>query len=142
MRHDKINKKNNFMFLGGFAVFWIFVMLIIAGLGTGWNTCENRMLQGLSCSWWQGCNIFSQKSAETIEVSSTEGIIEDINELRPSNAFFPPMFYESSYQSIETTEYNSIDIKPMKAIRFGRERDASGVQNDVHVVAMPGYFFK
>jgi hypothetical protein len=30
----------------------------------------------------------------------------------------------------------------MKPIIFGRERDPSGVQNDVRIIALPGYFFK
>lgn len=148
MRHDEINKKHNFIFLGGFAVFWIFIMLIMAGLGKGFQACENRMLQEPFYSWWQGFSPSQhpeQMKSTTVDVLLPEDNnvqLLDINELRPFNALFPPMYYEMSSQSPETKWYNYIDMKPMKAIRFGRERDASGVQNDVHIVAMPGYFFK
>ncbi|MFH1096956.1 MAG: hypothetical protein ABH886_00765 [Candidatus Desantisbacteria bacterium] len=144
MRNNETNKNHNLIFLGGFAVFWIFMMLIMAGLGKGWNACENKMLQGSLFSWWHGDASSSQQPAGTIEVLSTKSNEEllDSNELMPSNTFFPPMYHESSYEGSKEKWYNSIDTKPMKAIRFGRERDASGVQNDVHIIAMPGYFFK
>jgi len=134
MHNDETNKNHNFIFFSGFVVFWIFMMIIMAGLGKGWNACENKMLQGTLFSWGQGGNSSSQQIAGTIEVLLPESNDEllDITELRPYNAFYPPMYYESP----ETIEYNHIDIKPMKAIRFGRERDASGVQNDVHIIAI------
>ncbi len=146
MRHDKSSNKHNLIFLGGFAVFWIFIMLIMAGLGKGFQTCENMMLQKPFYSWWQGFSSppYPKSMKSIIDVLLPEDNVEmlDINELRPFNALFPPMYYEMSYQSPETKWYNYIDMKSMKAIRFGRERDASGVQNDVHIVAMSGYFFK
>ncbi|MFH1860695.1 MAG: hypothetical protein ABH870_06770 [bacterium] len=147
MRQDEINKKYNFIFLGGFAMFGIFIMLIMAGLGKGFQTCENKILNDPSGSWWQG--FLSPRYPESMKTTAVDVLLSDnnvelldINELSPSNAFFPSMYYEMSSQSPETKWYNYIDMKPMKAIRFGRERDASGVQNDVHIVAMPGYFFK
>jgi len=147
MRHDEINKKYNFIFLSGFAMFGIFIMLIMAGLGKGFQACENKTLNDPSCSWWQGFlspHYPKLMKTTTVDVLLSDNNVKllDINELSPSNAFSPPMYQEMSYQSSETRWYNYIDMKPMKAIRFGRERDASGVQNDVHIVAMPGYFFK
>ena len=144
MRNDETNKNHDFMFFGGFAVLGIFMMIIMAGLGTGWNACENKMLQGSLFSWRQGDASSSQQSDGTIDVLLTKSNEEllDSNELMPSNTFFPPMYHEISYEWPETKWYNCIDTKPMKTIRFGRERDASGVQNDVHIIAMPGYFFK
>ncbi|MBI4752805.1 hypothetical protein HY793_00300, partial [Candidatus Desantisbacteria bacterium] len=108
MRHDEINKKHNFIFLGGFAVFWIFIMLIMAGLGKVFQTCEDRMLQKPFYSWWQGFSSppqhFVSMKATTVEVLPSEDNSEllDINELRPFNALIPPMYYEMSYQSPET----------------------------------------
>ncbi|MEK7275134.1 MAG: hypothetical protein AAB110_07745, partial [Candidatus Desantisbacteria bacterium] len=110
MRHDESNNKHNLMFLVGFAVFWIFIMLIMAGLGKGFQACENRMLQKPFYSWWQGFSSppHSESMKSTaIDVLLPEDNVEmlDINELRPFNALSPPMYHEMSYHSPETKWY-------------------------------------